>query len=72
MTIKEAAAYAKVSRVRINAAIADKELRYVEFGPATRRIRLMDLEKWIESKTNDTEAVRDCIERSGPYSNPID
>jgi excisionase family DNA binding protein len=51
LTIMEAAAYAKVGRRRIDAAIAMGELRYVSLGPGTRRILITDLEKWLESKT---------------------
>jgi excisionase family DNA binding protein len=50
MTIKEAARYARVGRVRIDNAIAGGELRFVELGTNTRRIRLEDMEKWIASK----------------------
>jgi excisionase family DNA binding protein len=50
-TIKEAAQYAKVGVRSIYLAIGNGELRYVHMGTRKRRIRLVDMEKWIASKT---------------------
>jgi len=36
---------------RINAALQMNELRYVKLGPASHRIWLSDLKKWLEAKT---------------------
>jgi excisionase family DNA binding protein len=51
LTVLEAANYAKVTRVVIDLAIREGELRIVKLGPATRRIRLSELEKWLDSKS---------------------
>ena len=51
MKVREAAEYVKVSRDRIDGALASRELAYVILGPGTRRIWLSDLKKWLASKT---------------------
>jgi excisionase family DNA binding protein len=51
MTVQQAADFVGVSRVRIDAAIATRELAVVLLGPATCRIWFPDLKKWLASKT---------------------
>ena len=57
MTIREAAAFVNVSRVRIDSAIETRELSVVELGLATRRIWRSDLEKWLDGKTSSAREL---------------
>jgi excisionase family DNA binding protein len=50
LRIKEAAEYACVDRRAIYLAINTGEMRVVKIGSA-RRIRLVELEKWLDSKS---------------------
>lgn len=51
LRVTEAAAYCKLSRVWIDAALTTNALRHVKLGPNTRRIWLSDLRKWLDKKT---------------------
>jgi excisionase family DNA binding protein len=50
LTVKEAAQHARVSRPAIDLAIHTGEMRVVKIGSA-RRIRIVELEKWLDRKT---------------------
>lgn len=50
MTVEQAADFVKVTRERIDAAIAKREVAVVILGPATRRIWLSDIKKWLAGK----------------------